>query len=345
MHPGFIIGKTETDIGAIPVISANWSLDDFWSTVKVRWSVGRNHYIVTPGVYAMGTPDKDSRVFVTANFKLSFDHLRRALSGMNAWILVLNTRGINVWCAAGKKTFGTVELVNRIKKHELEKLVSHRKIILPQLGATGVAAYKVREQTGFSVIYGPVLASDIKAFLDSGLKATNEMRTITFPFWERVKLIPVDIFYARYWLLLIPAVFLILSGLGTDGYSIDRAVIHGGRAVINLFAGYLSGCVLAPAFLPWIPFRRFSLKGLLSGLSAGLILLFSGLLGNNPIGQIAWILMIAGISSFMTMNFTGSSTFTSLSGVQKEMKTALPMQIVLAATGLIAWIISNFVSL
>jgi len=28
------------------------------------------------------------------------------------------------------------------------------------------------------------------------------------------------------------------------------------------------------------------------------------------------------------MNFTGSSTYTSLSGVKKEMKTALPLQIV-----------------
>jgi len=33
------------------------------------------------------------------------------------------------------------------------------------------------------------------------------------------------------------------------------------------------------------------------------------------------------------MNFTGSSTYTSLSGVKKEMKTALPLQIV---SGIIA---------
>lgn len=345
MQPDFLIGTKETNIGSIPVISTKWSAVDFWSTIKVRWSIGRMGYIVTPGVYAIGAPGKDSRIFVTANFKLSFDHLRRALSGMNAWILVLNTKGINVWCAAGKKTFGTDELVNRIKKHELEKLVNHRKIILPQLGATGVAAHKVRELTGFSVLYGPVRADDIKSYIDSGLKATTEMRTITFPLRERIKLIPVDIFYAGYWLLLVPAIFLILSGLSKEGYSIDRATELGHKAVINLFTGYLSGCVLAPALLPWIPFRRFSVKGLLSGLSAGIGLLFCGLLGNNHIEQAAWILMIAGISSFMTMNFTGSSTFTSLSGVRKEMKTALPVQIVLAATGFIAWIISKFFSL
>jgi acetyl-CoA decarbonylase/synthase complex subunit gamma len=45
----------------------------------------------------------------------------------------------------------------------------------------------------------------------------------------------------------------------------------------------------------------------------------------------------------MAMNFTGSTTFTSLSGVQKEMKTALPAQIAMAGVGLAGWILSKFI--
>jgi hypothetical protein len=45
------------------------------------------------------------------------------------------------------------------------------------------------------------------------------------------------------------------------------------------------------------------------------------------------------------MNFTGTSTFTSLSGVQKEMKTAIPAQITISALGVILWIVSKFIVL
>jgi len=42
------------------------------------------------------------------------------------------------------------------------------------------------------------------------------------------------------------------------------------------------------------------------------------------------------------MNFTGSSTYTSLSGVKQEMRMAVPLQIVTGATGLIVWMVSRF---
>ena len=81
-----------------------------------------------------------------------------ALAGVDAWILVLDTKGINVWCAAGKGTFGTGELVHRIGSVGLAGIVSHRKIIVPQLGAPGVSWPEVLRRSGFTVEYGPVRA-------------------------------------------------------------------------------------------------------------------------------------------------------------------------------------------
>ncbi|MFZ4520859.1 MAG: mercury methylation corrinoid protein HgcA [Bacteroidales bacterium] len=342
MASTFNIGFLETVVGLVPQISTTWSISDRLSTLKVRWSVGRMNYRVLPGLYAVGRPGKDSSIFVTGNYKLSFDHLRRSLDGIDGWILVIDTKGINVWCAAGKGHFSTKEVVQRIRTHHLDQVVDHRKIILPQLSATGVAAHEVKKMTGFSVIYGPVKADDLKPFLDAGLKATDAMRRVTFPLVERLKLIPVDVFYAGYYMLLVPAVFLILSGLSRHGYSIDHAVSSGWKAAINLLAGYLSGCILAPVLLPWIPFRRFSLKGLFTGILTATLLARFHMLGSSVSEVISWYLMIGAISSFMAMNFTGSSTFTSLSGVQKEMKTALPVQISMAALGLAGWIITRF---
>jgi hypothetical protein len=345
MIPGFITGYLTTDSGSVPQVVSAWSWPDRWNTLKVRWSVGRMKYRVTPGIYALGSPDRNSRVFVTGNYKLSFDHLRRALAGIDGWILVIDTKGVNVWCAAGKGTFSTKEIVRRIRIHHLGQVVDHRKIILPQLGATGVAAHDVKMMTGFSVVYGPVKADDLKAFLDAGLKATDAMRRVTFPLTDRLKLIPVDLFYGKYYLLVVPAVFLLLSGLNAGGYSIDLAVQSGWRATVNLYAAYVAGCVLVPVVLPWIPFRRFAVKGLLTGWLTALLLLYLGTLGATITENISWFLMMGGLSSFMAMNFTGSSTFTSLSGVQKEMKTALPVQISMAALGLTGWILTRFFTL
>jgi acetyl-CoA decarbonylase/synthase complex subunit gamma len=44
------------------------------------------------------------------------------------------------------------------------------------------------------------------------------------------------------------------------------------------------------------------------------------------------------------MNFTGASTYTSLSGVRKEMRWALPMEIGAGIVGLGLWLGSNFIA-
>jgi acetyl-CoA decarbonylase/synthase complex subunit gamma len=343
MNTHYITGQIETPAGKVEQVSTVWTNKDIFSTIKVRWSVGRMNYTVAPGLYAVGIPDEASDVYVSCNFKLSFDHLRRALHGMNAWVLVLDTKGINVWCAAGKGTFGTKELAFRIKEHQLDKIVNHKKVIVPQLGATGVAAHTVKEETGFRVIYGPVRAEDIPAFVADRYKATPEMREVKFNLWDRMKLIPVELTYGKYYLILIPAVFFILAGLNAHGFSVDSSWNNGGKAIVNLIVAYLAGCVLTPILLPFIPFKRFSLKGLVVGWLMAVLLLYFGFLGTNIFEMISWFLIIGGISSFIAMNFTGSSTFTSLSGVQKEMKLSLPIQICGTALGFIGWIVTRFI--
>jgi acetyl-CoA decarbonylase/synthase complex subunit gamma len=345
MNFNFITGQINTKSGIITQVSTTWSRQDLWETIKVRWSVGRMNYKVEPGIYAVGRPAEKSPVFVSANFKLSFDHLRRALNDMNAWMLVLDTKGINVWCAAGKGTFGTKELIRQINQVKLDKIVDHHKVIVPQLGAIGVSAHEIKKITGFSVVYGPVRAEDIPAFMEAGMKATKEMRKVNFSTWDRLKLIPVELLNQKKYLVLILAIFMILSGLNPNGYSLDIAYHDGLRSVFILLIAYFCGCVVTPVLLPWIPFRRFALKGLLMGWLAAFILSCFHLLGHGKIELISWFFLIGSVSSFLAMMFTGTSTFTSLSGVKKEMKTALPSQITMAGLGVVAWIVAKFVVL
>ena len=133
----FVLGRMQTSIGDVPVIGAKLTDRDILGAYKVRWGIKRMDYAVVPGIYALGDPDENSPVLVTANYKLSLDRLRQELAGIAAWIMPIDTSGINVWCAAGKKTFGSDTLIKALKDFRLADLVAHREIILPQLGAPG----------------------------------------------------------------------------------------------------------------------------------------------------------------------------------------------------------------
>jgi acetyl-CoA decarbonylase/synthase complex subunit gamma len=299
-------------------------------------------YTVAPGLYSLGKPDAESEVFVTANYRMTFDLLRSSLHDLNAWILVLDTCGVNVWCAAGKGTFGTDELVHRVESSNIGAVVSHRRLIVPQLGAPGVAAHEVRERTGFRVLYGPVEMRDIRAYLGNGRRATPAMRRKEFPLTERAALVPLELVPASKWVVIVTLGLTVLAGIIGAGSFASDAGTYGIRSFGLLALGTFVGTVLTPLLLPWIPGRAFALKGAITGLATSLMLLTSGYL--SGLDGIAWLLLITATSSFLAMNFTGSSTFTSLSGVKREMRIAVPAQIGASAIGIVLWVSAILIS-
>ena len=306
------------------------------------------HYTVEPGLYALGRPSDRSPALVTANYKMSFDKLREALPGRDAWILVLDTKGINVWCAAGKGTFGTMELVSRIESSGLKQIVSHRELILPQLSGPGVAAHLVKKLSGFKVIYGPIRARDLFVFLDSGLKVTPEMRLKTFTTWERTELVPMELVGALKPGILVMIIFFLLAFLGKSGEGWTDALSHGLFSALAMLTAVLVGSVLTPLLLPWLPGRAFSIKGLSLGILSALILIVfrwgDWITKTGRLEIIAWLLLIPAIAAYLAMNFTGASTYTSLSGVKKEMRWALPLEIAAGMIGLGLWFGSHFIA-
>ena len=342
LNQSFVSGFVDTPAGKLPRVSSALVWRDNWSSFKARWGVGRMEYKVDPGLYALGTPDDKSLVFISANYKMSFDRLRSALTGRSGWILVLDTKGINVWCAAGKGTFGTEELVRRIESSGLKNIISHRRLILPQLGAPGVAAHKVKQISGFNVQYGPISAEDLPAYLDAGFKATEQMRIKTFSLKERAVLIPIELVEAMKAYLIMAAVFFIISGLGGPAGFWENAGSFGLFAALALLCAIIGGAVLNPLLLPYLPGRAFSIKGFSIGIFIALILLYlrNINLSVRPerIEAVAWLLIIPALSGYLAMNFTGCSTYTSLSGVKREIHWALPLEIACGVAGIIMWI-------
>jgi hypothetical protein len=344
----FVIGSIQTPIGPVPQVSSSLVWADRLGTYKARWGIDRMHYTIEPGLYALGKPDEQSPVLVTANYKMSFDKLREALPGRDMWILVLDTKGINVWCASGKGTFGTMELVGRIESSGLSQIVLHRELILPQLSGPGVAAHHVKKLSGFKIIYGPIRAIDLSGFLDNGLKATPEMRLKTFTTWERMVLIPMELVGAlKGGMIVIPILFL-LALLGKSGEGWTNALSHGLFSIWAMLTAILTGAVLTPLLLPWLPGRAFSVKGLSLGVLFAIILLAfhwgDWITRTGRFEIMAWLLLIPAISAYLAMNFTGASTYTSLSGVKKEMRWALPLEMGAGIVGLGLWLGSHFIA-
>jgi hypothetical protein len=294
------------------------NLSDQWDHFMTRMGVKRSEHRIEPGLYSLGNPGPDSPVFVTANYTLSFDALRSALTGVDSYIMVLDTKGINVWCAAGKRTFSTDEIVMRVMITRLGEVVNHRNLILPQLGAPGVAAHEVKKRTGFWVEYGPVRAADLPEYLKTH-KASAEMRRVQFTLRDRLVLIPVDVIR-----LLLPMLALAVILYFVGGIMLGLAVV----------TTVLAGTALFPILLPWLPTHNFSTKGFLLGGLVALPFALSAFLRHPDwawwlqAGQaLGYLLAMPAATAFIALNFTGSSTFTSRSGVKREMFTYIPAMV------------------
>jgi len=325
-----------SSIENVTTIPTSLTFRDILGSWKVLWGIGRMSYTVEPGLYAVGTPTGDSPVLVSANYKLTFDVLRKNLADLNCWLLILDTKGVNVWCAAGKGTFGTDELVNRIEAVKLSEVVVHKKLILPQLGAPGISAHEITRRTGFSVIYGPIQASDIKAFLSSGYKATEQMRSVRFTLWDRLVLIPMELVEVAKISLKIFGVLFLINLFATRSFGMSDFFAYA--------ASVLVGAVITPALLPFIPGRAFAFKGWLLG-AIGTAFIAWGYGWFAPpdlLLGIGYMLVLPAHASFLAMNFTGASTYTSPSGVLKEMKIALPLIILSTLAGIILILIKAF---
>jgi len=259
------------------------------------------------GLIKIGNPDRNSPVLVTCNFHLTVERVRRALQGMDCYLLIANSHGINVWCAAAGGHFTSHSVISVLKTSGIEKLVDHRKIILPQLSATGVEGKIVTEKTGWHVLWGPVYASDIPQFMERHHKKTPEMRQVKFPVGQRLEMaiawgFPISlisglIIYFVWRSALIPLVALIWGLslliflffpvyrhlLATDNKQVGLVFFDFGRGGIQLILWgiFLAGLVVVTVVsgnFSWGLFIRWAIASLTI-----ILLLSMDLSGSTPI--------------------------------------------------------------
>ena len=257
------------------------------------------------GLIKIGTPDRNSPVLLTGNFRLTVERLRRAIEGMDAYLLVANSHGVNVWCAATGGMLTNHNVVSVLKTSGIEDLVDHRTVILPQLAATGIEGRAIQHKAGWKVVWGPVYASAIPAFVRNRFKRTREMGAVAFPWPERVEMaiawaFPISFFA----LLLFPfwrdgvlpviglvwALSLIIflsfplyeSHLRTEGRNVGFIFFDFGPRALPLifwgiFIAFLFGYALLIGGLSWALLLRWSAISLVV-----VVLLSIDLMGSTP---------------------------------------------------------------
>ncbi len=163
---------------------------------------------VQPGLYRVGEPDQGAPVLVTGNFDLTVRRVVRELDGrVDCWLLVADSAGINVWCAAGGGYFTAEKVIAAVKSSGVGRVVDHHALVLPQLAACGVDGRRVRQGTGWSVHWGPVRARDIPAYLAASRRKSDAMRWLTFPLSERIEMVLVTLGFYGLFILVSLAIF------------------------------------------------------------------------------------------------------------------------------------------
>lgn len=341
---GYLItGYVTSAIGDIPTLTTAITPLDRRHELKARWSKKRHTHQVKTGVYAIGEPDEASPVIVTANYKLTLDKVRESLTGQNLWLLIIDTDGINVWCAAGKGSFGTKEIVTKLVDCRINDLVTHRKIILPQLGAPGVKAHLITKATGFRVLYGPVYAKDLPTYIHNGFKKTADMRKIHFTLKERLEVSLIDTHHVLKYIPMLMLLFMALNlpKLVMGQLDFGEIVLAGLTASIPYILGLFISTIVFPALLPYIPGRAFYVKGWLLGCIWMILLISTVNMGASLLLNLGHFLLMTSMIGFLSLNFTGSTTFTSFSGTLKETLIFAPLAAVTSITGLLMILIGQ----
>ncbi len=266
------------------------------SVPKAVWSVLFRLFPcpVPVGLHRVGNPGRESPVLLTCNFYLTVKRLKRVLRGTDAWLLVAEAKGVNVWCAAGGDEFSTHSVVSALKTSGIAELVDHRTVILPPLGGPGIRAVEVEEQTGWSVKWGPVRMGDIPAYLAGGMRRQEAMKRATFDWKERLDVGLGSLF---------PFFFLVGVGFAVFGRHLlaDYLIICAAAFVIFMLA------------MPWIPGKRGIVKVLfLTGLLA-VVLIATWLIPSLDTGKVRADILIAMAAFFICGSELGGLASTMAS--------------------------------
>jgi len=118
-------------------------------------------------LHAVGSVNKNSPVYVTTNFSLTYYSVEGEVeaSRIPSYIITVDTDGLSVLTAYADGKFEADKIAKVIKKLDVEEKISHKNLVIP--GSVAVLKGKLEEITGWNIIVGPREASGIVTFAKS----------------------------------------------------------------------------------------------------------------------------------------------------------------------------------
>jgi demethylmenaquinone methyltransferase/2-methoxy-6-polyprenyl-1,4-benzoquinol methylase len=199
---------------------------------------------VEPGLRIIGTPDRTAPVIVTANFHLTVRRVEKALADQDCYLLVVPTKGINVWCASAGGEMNTHSILATLKTSGIGECVDHRVLVLPQFSAPGIDMKLLKKRTGWIGKWGPAYAYDLPSFLNNGCTKTPQQCLAKFPLSFRMEML----------LSMNVSVWLVLAAVAL--------AIHPAWALITSAFFWGAGLILYAGY-PYLPFESGWLKALM----------------------------------------------------------------------------------
>lgn len=305
----------------------------FWDYIKalICWADSfRRTYAVEPGLYYTGSEyDKDSPLLVTANYQLTVFLLARKLGHKNVRLLVIDTDGINVWCAAGKGTFCNDAIFEQLGRYDesLLKEGDRLRLVLPKLCFAGVDLPSLRK-AGYDAVIGPVYDKDLPAYLLTEPLEDRDTNRVVFGMRSRLfTVVPGLVQLMKYCVILLVAMWLVGQFWS---YSIPAVEI------IGLVAGL---GVLYPVLFPYLPGKWFATKGfwlgvgicfVMSAMAAGGLISLGGLIVSS-------LFTLAG-GMYFGQSYSGNSAVSNMTSIRKETARLLPVYVLLYLVSLAAFV-------
>ncbi len=310
--------------------------------VRARGRIWYNHLTgswrgmpIQPGLYKIGDPTPASPVIVTANYELTYYTVMRALAsdGIEAWVLVCDTAGINVWCAARGTHFNSDDVIHMIRLTGLWSVVQHRELILPQLAAAGMDINTIRERTGFRVRYGPVRIQDLSKWmnLERPRPKPREMATVTFSLRERMEMTVAHIPFLFAALLWKPFLAIVVGLLGFNTLlfaalpTVFTMAIPTTLGVVDLLLQLLialfGNALVLGIIFPVLPSKdnSFIRRGVeFAGVTLPVALLIMVLMAAHWTVIMSWMVIQLVLSISLTMDFAGMTPVSDPKVIREE---------------------------
>ena len=305
-----------------------------WIKAFISWILSyRKTFDINPGLYFTGKEyDINSPMLITCNYHTTVFLLWRILKRRNVRILVIDTKGINVWCSSGKGQFSSREIIKQLARYETKDLTESDKleIILPKLSLSGVRLSELKKVKIIPII-GPIYAQNLPKYLDYKIADCDDDH-YKFNLRNRLfTLLPSFIQFTKY-IAVATAVLIILHLIFKTGFWWQILPVS------------LSIPILYIILFPILPSQNFSFKGITLFAFQTLILslIFGSRFTEVPGFIIAFnLLFYLGTNIFFGLYYTGNSGVSNYSLVKKEIITFLPVTFFLHLGALIMIILQG----